>query len=152
MPMRSWVMLSRSRTVTAWSSRVSKSTVMQYGVPISSWRRYRRPIALASSKSVFHRLRRAAARSRALGVRRLVLGVGVEQEGQRAAVDAGGRLDHERDKPLPRLLVQVGHVLLGRVLVGGQVVIGAVGDALELSPLAAGEAEPVLDVHRALGV
>jgi hypothetical protein len=32
-------MLSRSRIVTAWSSRVSKSTVMQNGVPISSWRR-----------------------------------------------------------------------------------------------------------------
>ena len=32
-------MVSRSRTVTAWSSRVSKSTVTQNGVPISSWRR-----------------------------------------------------------------------------------------------------------------
>ena len=36
---RSCVIESRSRTVTAWSSRVSKSTVTQYGVPISSWRR-----------------------------------------------------------------------------------------------------------------
>ena len=36
---RSWLIESRSRTVTAWSSRVSKSTVTQYGVPISSWRR-----------------------------------------------------------------------------------------------------------------
>ena len=36
---RSWVMVSRSRTVTALSSRVSKSTVTQNGVPISSWRR-----------------------------------------------------------------------------------------------------------------
>ena len=34
--MRSWVIVSRSRIVTAWSSRVSKSTVMQNGVPISS--------------------------------------------------------------------------------------------------------------------
>ena len=33
------VIASRSRTVTAWSSRVSKSTVTQNGVPISSWRR-----------------------------------------------------------------------------------------------------------------
>ena len=32
-------MVSRSRMVTAWSSRVSKSTVTQRGVPISSWRR-----------------------------------------------------------------------------------------------------------------
>ena len=69
MPTRSCCIVSRSRTVTAWSSRVSKSTVTQYGVPISSWRRYRRPIALASSKSVFHRLRRTAARSRAFGDR-----------------------------------------------------------------------------------
>ncbi len=36
---RSCAMVSRSRIVTAWSSRVSKSTVMQNGVPISSWRR-----------------------------------------------------------------------------------------------------------------
>ena len=36
---RSWCMVSRSRTVTALSSRVSKSTVTQNGVPISSWRR-----------------------------------------------------------------------------------------------------------------
>ena len=36
---RSCVMESRSRTVTASSSSVSKSTVTQYGVPISSWRR-----------------------------------------------------------------------------------------------------------------
>ena len=36
---RSCAIVSRSRIVTAWSSRVSKSTVMQYGVPISSWRR-----------------------------------------------------------------------------------------------------------------
>ena len=33
---RSWAMVSRSRTVTASSSSESKSTVMQYGVPISS--------------------------------------------------------------------------------------------------------------------
>jgi len=39
MPIRSWAIVSRSRTVTAWSSRVSKSTVTQNGVPISSWRR-----------------------------------------------------------------------------------------------------------------
>ena len=36
---RSWDMVSRSRMVTASSSRVSKSTVTQYGVPISSCRR-----------------------------------------------------------------------------------------------------------------
>src|SRR5207244_9296790 len=36
---RSWAIESRSRTVTARSSMLSKSTVTQYGVPISSWRR-----------------------------------------------------------------------------------------------------------------
>ena len=36
---RSCCMVSRSRTVTEPSVSVSKSTVMQYGVPISSWRR-----------------------------------------------------------------------------------------------------------------
>lgn len=33
---RSWAIVSRERIVTASSSKVSKSTVMQYGVPISS--------------------------------------------------------------------------------------------------------------------
>ena len=36
---RSWVMVSRSRTVTVPSSRLWKSTVRQKGVPISSYRR-----------------------------------------------------------------------------------------------------------------
>ncbi len=36
---RSCFIVSRSRTVTALSSSVSKSTVTQNGVPISSWRR-----------------------------------------------------------------------------------------------------------------
>ena len=36
---RSCSIESRSRTVTAWSSSESKSTVTQYGVPSSSWRR-----------------------------------------------------------------------------------------------------------------
>ena len=36
---RSWLIVSRSRMVTASSSSVSKSTVTQNGVPISSWRR-----------------------------------------------------------------------------------------------------------------
>ncbi len=38
-PTRSCFIVSRSRTVAALSSRLSKSTVTQYGVPISSWRR-----------------------------------------------------------------------------------------------------------------
>ena len=38
-PIRSCFIESRSRTVTASSVSVSKSTVTQNGVPISSWRR-----------------------------------------------------------------------------------------------------------------
>src|ERR1700755_459864 len=124
---------------------------MQYGVPISSWRRYRRPIALASSKSVFHRLRRTAARSRAFGDRSALrdsgstatftgaslrssrstvrfsslplasgasYAVDAENEEHSAAVAAAAPLSHTRGIPLPRLLVQVRHVLLGRLLVG----------------------------------
>src|SRR5690625_3353891 len=55
--------------VTASSSRESQSTVMQYGVPVASWRRYRFPMAAASSKSTFQYWRSSAARSRALGDR-----------------------------------------------------------------------------------
>ena len=36
---RSWVIVSRSRIVTAPSSSESTSTVTHHGVPISSWRR-----------------------------------------------------------------------------------------------------------------
>ncbi len=39
MATRSWFIVSRSRTVTAWSSRVSKSMVTHHGVPTSSCRR-----------------------------------------------------------------------------------------------------------------
>ena len=46
---RSWVIESRSRTVTAPSSSESTSTVTHHGVPISSWRRYSLPIAAVSS-------------------------------------------------------------------------------------------------------
>ncbi|MNY37311.1 hypothetical protein D3C86_1718660 [compost metagenome] len=60
-------MVSRSRTVTARSASESKSTVTQNGVPISSWRRYRRPMAPASSKSMFQSPRSCSATSRAIG-------------------------------------------------------------------------------------
>ena len=42
-------MLSRSRTVTAWSSRVSKSTVMQNGVPISDLKLHDIPNTVAKA-------------------------------------------------------------------------------------------------------
>ena len=43
--MRTCARVSRSRSVTVPSVSVSPSTVMHHGVPISSWRRYRFPIA-----------------------------------------------------------------------------------------------------------
>src|SRR6218665_818903 len=64
---RSCTIVSRSRTVTASSLSDSKSMVIQNGVPISSCRRYRRPIAPASSKSTFQLARRDVATSRASG-------------------------------------------------------------------------------------
>src|ERR1022692_3713500 len=46
---RTCSVLSRSRTVTAPSSSVSKSTVTHQGVPTSSWRRYRLPMDWVTS-------------------------------------------------------------------------------------------------------
>ncbi len=49
-------------------------------------------------------------------------------------------------------LVEERQVLAGVLAVGGEVVVGAVGDALELTPRVAGEPELVLDVDGPLGV
>ena len=87
-----------------------------------------------------------------LRVGRLVLVVGVEQEGEHGAGQPGGRLDDVGDPALLLLLVEVGEVGAGVLAVRRQVEVGAVGDALELGELRAGEAEPVLDVDGALGV
>ena len=65
--MRSCVMASRSRTVTCPSVSVSKSTVTQNGVPTSSCRRYRRPIAPASSYALIHRAFTTSCTRRASG-------------------------------------------------------------------------------------
>ncbi len=88
----------------------------------------------------------------ALGVGRLVLDVGVQQERQHRAADTGGRLDDVRRPALLGLLVVVGEVLAGGLGVGAEVVVGAVGDTLQLAPLVAAELEAVLDVSGALGV
>src|SRR5579875_1241884 len=88
----------------------------------------------------------------ALGVRRLIFRVRVQQERQRAPVHPGRRLDHVGDVALAGVLVQVGHVHTGSAGVRGQVEVRPVGDALQLAPLGAGETEPVLDVDGALGV
>ena len=69
----------------------------------------------------------------ALGVGRLVLGVGVEQERQHRAGQPGCRLDDVRHPALALLLVEVGQVDAGVLGVRGQVEVGAVGDALELA-------------------
>ena len=155
-------------------------------MPTSSCRRYRRPIAPASSKSTFQfcrsdggqvpRLRRevGVARQRqdgglhrrqprvepqhragvdaALGVGRLVLGVGLDQERHQRAGQAGRRLDDVRRPAGVGRLVEVGQVGAGVLGVRLQVEVGAVGDALELAPLRALEAEAVLDVDGALRV
>src|SRR4029453_14387283 len=61
-------MVSRSRTVTARSVRLSKSTVTQNGVPISSWRRERRPIGRGSAYAFAPPSRRGVAAADRAGV------------------------------------------------------------------------------------
>src|SRR5680860_416349 len=88
----------------------------------------------------------------ALGVRRLVLGVRVDQERHHRAVHAGCRFDHVRRPPLATALVEERQVLARRRTVRGEVEVGAVRDALELAPLRTLEPEPVLDVDGPLRV
>ena len=67
-----------------------------------------------------------------------VLVVGVGQEGEHRAPDAGGRLDHVRDVAAPVGLDHLDGLAAGR-RVGGEVEVTAVGDALELGPLDVGK-------------
>ena len=76
-------------------------------------------------------------------------GVGIDEEGERRAVDAGGRLDDVRHDVLVAVVVEVGQALAAVLGVRLEVEVGAVGDALELVP-APGEA--VLQVGGAGGV
>ena len=69
-----------------------------------------------------------------------LLVVGAAQEGQHHTVCTQGGLDHVGDVFLVGLIVKVGHVLTGGVLMLGQVVIGTVSDAPQLTP-AEGEQE-----------
>ena len=64
----------------------------------------------------------------------LVLVVGVAQQREHRAADAGGRLDHVRDVALARLGVEVLELLAGELAVLGEVEVAAVGDALQLRP------------------
>ncbi len=69
--------------------------------------------------------------------------VGVDQEGERGAVGAGGGLDHVRDVALFRLLVEVLELLAAELCVLFEVEVAAVGDPLQLRPA---DREEVLDV------
>ena len=75
--------------------------------------------------------------------------VGVDHEGERRAVGAGGGLDHVGDVALLRLLVEVLQLLARELRVLAQVEVAAVGDPLELRPA---DREQVLDVRRRRGV
>ena len=75
--------------------------------------------------------------------------VGVDDEGERRAVGAGGRLDHVRDVALLGPLVEVLELLAGELGVLGEVEVAAVGDPLELRPA---DREQVLDVGGGRGV
>ena len=77
-----------------------------------------------------------------------LLVIRLAQEGERHAVRAERRLDDVGDVVLVFLLVEIVHVLTGELLVLGQVVIRAVGDAPELAPA---EREQILKVGRGLG-
>src|SRR5674476_1688359 len=86
----------------------------------------------------------------ALGIGRLVLGVGIEQERHQRARQTSRRFDDIRDEALAGGLIEVGEVSARGLAVGLEVEVGAVGDALELPPLAALKTVSILDVHGAL--
>ena len=79
----------------------------------------------------------------------LLLAVGVDQEGERRPVGAGGGLDDPRDEVLVGRRVEVLEVLAAGLRMARQVEVAPVVDALELLPA---EREAVLDVDRLLGV
>src|SRR5690606_22583551 len=70
-----------------------------------------------------------------LGVGRLVLGVGVDEEGHERTGQAGRRLDDVRRVALVGGLIEEAQVGAGVLRVRRQVEVGAVRDALELTPL-----------------
>ena len=88
----------------------------------------------------------------ALGVRSLVHVVGVDEEAHEGTGQAGGRLDDVRHVLFAGGLVEVAQVLAGVLRVRGQVEVGTVGDAFELSPIGALETELVFDVDGALRI
>src|SRR5690606_29918262 len=77
----------------------------------------------------------------ALGVGGLVLAVGLDEEGHQRAAEARGGLDHAGHLALVLGLVDVGQAVARVLGVRLEDEGGAVGAALELAPLAVGEAE-----------
>ena len=87
---------------------------------------------------------RVQSQHRALAALDLLGVVGVDDEGERRAVGAGGGLDHVRDVALAALLVEVLELLARELGVLAEVEVAAVGDPLELRPA---DREQVLDVR-----
>ena len=85
-----------------------------------------------------------------LGLVHHFLVVGLAQEGQGHAVAAQRGLDDIGDVVLVLLLVEIGQVLAAGLLMAAQVVVGAVGDAPQLTPV--GEGEGILNVGGGPGV
>ena len=78
--------------------------------------------------------------------------VGLDEEGHEGTGQARRGLDDVGGPAFLGVRVEVVELRAGGLGVDGQVVVGAVGDAFELAPLAALEAEAVFQVDGALGV
>ena len=78
--------------------------------------------------------------------------VGLDEESHEGTGQASGGLDDVGGPAFLGVRVEVVELRAGSLGVDGQVVVGAVGDAFKLAPLAALEAEAVFQVDGALGV
>ena len=88
----------------------------------------------------------------ALGIRRFVHVVSVNEECHERTGQACSRLNHIRRVALAGRLVEVAQVFAGVLGVCGKVVIRAVCDSFELTPVGTLETELVFDVDGALGI
>ena len=78
-----------------------------------------------------------------------LLVIGIQHQGEHGAVDAHRRLDDVGDIALMRLIVEVGEIASGVFAMPSKVVVGAVGNALQLPPSPGKE---ILDLEGARGV